>query len=76
MLQDFFSIVLVLTCFLERVHVPMGIPEAAMISNIEQMEHLGGEQHSEYEGNLRAHRSMRDYRNPPWVSAPSYMVPP
>ena len=19
---------------------------------------------------------MRDYRNPPWVSAPSYMVPP
>ena len=20
--------------------------------------------------------SMRDYRNPPWVSAPSYMVPP
>ena len=20
--------------------------------------------------------SMRDYRNPPWVSAPTYMVPP
>ena len=54
----------------------MGKPEAAVISNIDQMEHLEGEQHSQYEGNLSAHRSMRDYRNPPWMSMPSCMVPP
>ena len=42
------------------------------------MEHLEGEQYSQYtmERNLKAYMSMRDYRNPPWVSAPSYMVPP
>ena len=42
------------------------------------MEHLEGEQYSQYpvERNHRAYMSMRDYRNPPWVSAPSYMVPP
>ena len=40
------------------------------------MEHLEGEQHSQYEGNLRAHRSMRDYRNSPWMNMPSCMVPP
>ena len=66
------------------------------------MEHLEGEQYSEYsvernssaymsmrdyrnlpqhgqhlmKRNPNACRSMRDYRNPPWVSAPSYMVPP
>ena len=42
------------------------------------MEHLEGEQHYQYpvERNPRAFMSMRDYRNPPWVSAPSYMVPP
>ena len=43
-----------------------------------QMEHLEGEQHNQYpvERKPNAYRSMRDYRNPPWVSAPSYMVPP
>ena len=37
-----------------------------------------GEQYSEYsvERNPRPYMSMRGYRNPPWVSAPSYMVPP
>ena len=45
-LQDFFSVVLVLPCFLAEVHVPVGKPEAAVISNINQMEHLEGEQYS------------------------------
>ena len=58
------------------MHVPVGKPEAVVISNIDQMEHLEGEQHSQYEGNLRAHRSMRDYRNSPWMNLPSCMVPP
>ena len=42
------------------------------------MEPLEGEQHCQYpmERNPNAYRSMRDYRNPPWVNAPSYMVPP
>ena len=41
------------------------------------MEHLEGEQYSQYpmERNPKTYMSMRDYRNPPWVSAPSYMVP-
>ena len=43
--------------FLVGVHVPVGKPEAAVISNIDQMEHLEGEQHSQYKGNLSAHRS-------------------
>ena len=71
--QNCFSIFLALPCFLARVHVPVGKPEAAVISNIDQME---GEQHSQYEGNLSAHRSMRDYRNSPWMNVPSCMVPP
>ena len=54
----------------------MGKPEAAVILNIDQMEYLEGEQHSKYEGNLSAHRSMRDYRNSPWMNVPSCMVPP
>ena len=62
--------------FLAEVHVPVGKPEAAVITNIDQMEHLGGEQHSQYKGNLSAHRSMRDYRNSPWMNVPSCMVPP
>ena len=43
-----------------------------------KMEHLEGEQHCQYlmERKPNAYRSMRDYRNPPWVSVPSYMVPP
>ena len=42
------------------------------------MEHLEGEQHCQYpmERKPNVYRSMRDYINPPWVSAPSYMVPP
>ena len=42
------------------------------------MEHLEEEQHGQYqvERNPNAYRSMRDYINPPWVSAPSYMAPP
>ena len=49
-------------------HVPMGL-------NCNQMEE--GEQYSEHsvERNPRANMSMRDNKNPPWVSAPSYMVP-
>ena len=70
------SVFFVALLFLAGVHVPIGKPEAAVISNIDQMEHLGGEQHSQYEGNLRAHRSMRDYRNSPWMNVLSCMVPP
>ena len=46
--------------------------------NCGPMEYLEGEQHYQYpvERNPRTYMSMRDYRNPPWVSAPSYMVPP
>ena len=46
--------------------------------NCRPMEHLEGEQHYQYlvGGTLRAYMSIRDYRNPPWVSSPSYMVPP
>ena len=42
------------------------------------MENLEGEQHCQYpmERNPNAYRSMRDYRNPPWMSTPSYVVPP
>ena len=41
------------------------------------MEHLEGEQYSQYpvEGNSRGYMSMRDYRDQ-WMSAPFYMVPP
>ena len=73
LLSFFFKLV---APFLVEVHVPVGKPEAAVITNIDQMEHLGGEQHSQYEGNLSAHRSMRDYRNSPWMNVPSCMVPP
>ena len=46
--------------------------------SFDQVEHLEGEQHCQYpmERKPNAYRSMRDYINPPWVSAPSYMVPP
>ena len=54
-----------LPCFLAGVHVPVGKPEAAVISNINQMEHLEGEQYSQ-ERNPRAYMSMRDYRSLPW----------
>ena len=72
LLQDCFSCV-VLCCpiFAAGIHFPLSL-------NCDQMEHLEGEQYSQYpvERNPRAYMSMRDYRNPPWVSAPSYMVPP
>ena len=61
----FFSVVLVLPYFLAGVHVPVGKPKAAVISNINQMEHLEGEQYSQ-ERNPRAYMSMRDYRSLPW----------
>ena len=72
LLHDRFSCV-VLCCpiFAVGIHFPLSL-------NCDQMEHLEGEQYSQYpvERNPRAYMSMRDYRNPPWVSAPSYMVPP
>ena len=46
--------------------------------NCGPMEYKEGEQHYQYpvERNPRTYMSMRDYRTPPWVSSPSYMVPP
>ena len=43
-----------------------------------QMKHLEGEQHDQYlvERNPNAYRSMRNYRNPPRMSVPSFIVPP
>ena len=42
-----------------------------------QMEHLEVEQHGQYpvEKNPNAYKSMRDYRNPPWMSASFCSVP-
>ena len=53
------------------VHVPV-------VLNTDQMELLEEEQHSLYqvERNPNAYRSMRDYRHPPWVSAPCCTFPP
>ena len=69
MLQDCFCVVLCCPISTAGIHVPGGL-------NCDQMEE--GEQYSEHsvERNPRAYMSMRDYRNPPWVSAPSNMVPP
>ena len=50
------------------LHVPVGL-------NCDQMEPPHEEQYSQ-ERNLSAHRSMRDYRNSPWMNVPSCMVPP
>ena len=46
--------------------------------SLNPMELLEEGQQSQYpmERKPNAYRSMRDYINPPWVSAPSYMVPP
>ena len=46
--------------------------------SLRPMEYLEEEQqsHQPLERNLNAHKSMRDYRNPPWMSMPSCMVPP
>ena len=56
-----FCIVLCCLIFAAGIHVPVGL-------NCDQMEHLEGEQYSQYpmERNLRAYMSMRDYRNLPW----------
>ena len=53
------------------MHVPVGL-------NCDQMEPPHEEQHSQYpvERNPNAYRSMSDYRNPPWMSTPSCIVPP
>ena len=53
-------------------------PNSELNINLRPMEHLEEEQHGQYpvERKPHAYRSMRDYRNPPWVSTPSYMVPP
>ena len=52
---------LVLPVFAAGLHVPIGL-------NYNQMEHLRGEQYSEYpvDSNPRAYMTMRDYRNLPW----------
>ena len=70
MLQFFFSL-LSWCCPVLTVGVHFGL-------NCGPMEYLEGEQHYQYpvERNPRTYMSMRDYRNTPWVSAPSYMVPP
>ena len=60
---------------LVKVNFPQE-PDSRLNLNTDQMEHLEGEQHSQYpvERNPNAYRSMRDYMHPPWVSAPSYIV--
>ena len=52
-------------------------PNSELNISLRPMEHLEEEQHGQYpvERNPNTCRSMRDYRNPPWMSAPSYMVP-
>ena len=53
-------------------------PNSELNISLRPMEHLEEEQHGQYplERNLNAYKSMRDYRNPPWMSVPSCMVPP
>ena len=53
-------------------------PNSELNISLRPMEHLKEEPHGQYplERNPNAYRSMRNYRNPPWVSTPSYMVPP
>ena len=57
--------------FVAGVHVLVGL-------NCDKMKPMHEEQHSQYpvERNPSAYRSMRDYKHPPWVSAPFYTVPP
>ena len=47
-------------------------PNSELNISLRPMEHLEEEQHGQYpvERNPNAYRSMRDYRNPPWVSDP------
>ena len=53
------------------VHVPVGL-------NCDQMEPPYEEHQSQYpvERSPNAYRSMRDYKNPPWVSTPFSIDPP
>ena len=53
-------------------------PNFELNISLRPMEHLEEEQHGQYplERNLNAYKSMRDYRNPPWMSVPSCMLPP
>ena len=62
---------------LVKVNFPQE-PNSGLNLNTDQMEHLEGEQHSQYpvERNSNAYRSMRDYMHPPPMSARSCIVPP
>ena len=62
---------------LVRISIPQGAYSESSL-NLDQMEPPQEEQQSQQgvERNLNAYRSMRDYMHPPWVSAPSCMVPP
>ena len=53
-------------------------PNIELEISLRPMEYLEEEQQSQQplERNLNAYKSMRDYRNPPWMSVPSCMVPP
>ena len=53
-------------------------PNTELEISLRPMEYLEEEQQSQQplERNLNAYKSMRDYRNPPWMSVPSCMVPP
>ena len=67
----FFFVLSCLPYLYSRIACPVGL-------NCDQMEHLKGEQYSQYpvERNHGAYMSMRDYRNPPWMSAPFCSAPP
>ena len=53
-------------------------PNTELEISLRPMEYLEEEHQSQqpWERNLNAYKSMRDYRNPPWMSVPSCMVPP
>ena len=53
-------------------------PNTELEISLRPIEYLEEEQQSQQplERNLNAYKSMRDYRNPPWMSVPSCMVPP
>ena len=81
-----FSMFLVQECMLQWVRnskvrlAKVNFPQkqySGLNLNTNQMEHLEEEQPSQYpvERNPNAYRFMRDYMHPPWVSAPSFMVP-
>ena len=68
-------IVFFLCCLLCHIYIRIACPVGL---NYDQMEHLEGEQYSQYpvERNHGAYMSMRDYRNPQWMSEPFYNAPP